>query len=45
MTTGTGLALLGIWLCCAAGWNSKVVNGGAAIILTFIAIGLTVYLA
>jgi hypothetical protein len=44
MTTGTGLVLLGVWLTCAAAWHSKVVQGHAAIALTLMAIGLTVYL-
>jgi hypothetical protein len=44
MTTGTGLVLLGVWLACAATWHSKVVSGSGAIMMTFVAIGLTVFL-
>ena len=44
MTTGTGLVLLGVWLCCAAAWHSKVVHGSAAIVMTFLAIFMTIYL-
>ena len=45
MTTGTGLALLGVWLTCAAAWHSKVVQGWAASVLTILAFWLTVHLS
>lgn len=44
MTTGTGLVLLGIWIACAAAWHSKVVPAITAVMLTFMAIGMTVWL-
>lgn len=44
MTTGTGLVLLGVWITCAACWNSKQVTPIGAILMTLIAIGLTVWL-
>lgn len=44
MTTGTGLVLLGIWITCAAAWHSKVVHGGTAILMTALAIGMTIWL-
>lgn len=44
MTTGTGLVLLGIWATAAAAWHSSVVPGRIAWILTFLALGMTLYL-
>ena len=44
MTTGTGLALLGVWLTCAATWHSKYVTAPVALFATALATGLTVYL-
>lgn len=44
MTTGTGLVLLGVWIACAAAWHSKTVTGWGTILMTAIAVGITVYL-
>ena len=44
MTTGTGLVLLGIWITCAATWHSKVVPAITAVGMTFLAVGMTVWL-
>lgn len=45
MTTGTGLLLLGMWICAAAMWHSKVVAGWAALIFTFAAFVVTFWMA
>lgn len=43
MTTGTGLALLGIWITCAATWHSPYVKGGFAFLMTVFAVALTLF--
>lgn len=44
MTTGSGLAILGIWIMCAACWHSKVVPGFTALFMTVAAVFMTIYL-
>lgn len=44
MSTGTGLLLLGVWITVAAAWHSRVVPGFSAILLTAMAVALTIYL-
>lgn len=44
MTIGTGIVLLGVWLCVAAAWLSKHVPAAGVWISMAVAIGMTVYL-
>lgn len=41
MTTGTGLALLGIWIACASAWTTDKVTSFGTLVMTLIAMLMT----